>query len=129
MTTKSFEAWLELYLRRQEQRDPEVIKELFAEDCVYWWGPFHEARYGLEATYNHHKNALSHQDNIKYEYEVLATTAEYGIARFHLTLHDQVPGEPDTYDGIFLVHLNGENKCTLFEEWYHSTWRGRSEGA
>jgi hypothetical protein len=120
MTRTTFQQWLELYLRRQEQRDATVVRELFAREGVYWWGPFNPPRRGVEAIYEHHRNALSHQTDIKYEYEILATTAQLGIARFRLTLNDQTPGEPNNYDGIFLVRLNDDGKCVLFEEWYHS---------
>ena len=123
MTRQVFQQWLESYLRRQEQRDATVVRELFTENGVYWWGPFCSPRHGVEAIYEHHRNALSHQSDIKYEYQILATTEKYGVARFHLTLNDHMPNEPNTYDGIFLVHLNNEGKCTLFEEWYHSTTR------
>lgn len=121
MTEAVFRRWLDAYTRRQEQRDPDVVKELFAADCVYWWGPFNEPRRGRQATYEHHRNALSHQTEIAYSCEVLATTADYGVARFRLSLVDHIPGEPNAYDGIFVVHLAGDGKCTLFEEWYHST--------
>ena len=121
MTREMFEEWMEAYIRRQEQGDPEVINELWTEDGEYWWGPFNEPRYGLQAIYDHHKNALSHQDDWKCKYRILATTAEYGIAQFYLTLNDQTEGAPNTYDGIFLVHLNDSGKCTRFEEWYHHT--------
>ena len=123
MTEGDFRNWLEAYLRPQEQRSAEGVKEVFAEDGVYWWGPFSEARHGVAAIYAHHKNALSHQSDLKYEYDILATTETYGIARFHLTLVDHQRDEPNTYDGIFQVHLNADGKCTLFEEWYHSTKR------
>lgn len=123
MTKEVFQAWLEKYLRPQERRSAETIKEVFAEDGVYWWGPFYEPRRGVQAVYEHHKNALSHQTDLKYDYEILAVTERYGIARFHLTLNDLMPGEPNEYDGLFLVHLNEQNQCTLFEEWYHSTSR------
>jgi len=123
MTEEVFHDWLENYLRPQEQRSAEWIKEIFAEDGVYWWGPFYEARRGVEAIYEHHRNALSHQIALKYSYEILAVTDTYGVARFHLTLNDLMPREPNEYDGIFLVHLNEQNQCTLFEEWYHSKTR------
>ena len=129
MTDGVFQQWIEVYLRRQEQRDPEVIKELFAEDCIYCWGPFNPPRHGLQATYEHHKNALSHQTDICYEYRILAVAERIGIAHFHLTLSDKFPGEPNRYDGIFVVRLNGQNKCTLFEEWYHSTNQERFTGS
>jgi hypothetical protein len=123
MTQEMFRRWFESYVRRQEQRDATVVRELFAETGVYWWGPFYPPRHGVEAIYEHHRNALSHQTDIKYEYTIVATTKKYGVARFQLTLNEQMPGEPNTYDGVFVVHLNDEGKCTLFEEWYHSTTR------
>ena len=121
MTQEIFHQWLESYVRRQEQRDATVVRELFAENGVYWWGPFCPPRHGVEAIYEHHRNALSHQTDINYEYKILATTKECGVARFQLTLYEHMPGEPNTYDGVFVVQLNEEGKCTLFEEWYHST--------
>jgi hypothetical protein len=126
MTEAVFAKWLDDYLRPQEQRSAEKIKELFATDGVYWWGPFYEARHGVKAIYEHHRNALSHQTDLKYDYEILAATDQYGIARFHLVLNERIRGEPTEYDGIFLVHLNEENKCTLFQEWYHSRMREES---
>jgi hypothetical protein len=121
MTTEAFRDWLEQYLRPQEKRNAEKIKELFAADGVYWYGPYYSPRRGVQAIYEHHRNALSHQENLKYRYEILATTSECGIAKFYLQLRDLIPGEPNRYEGIFLVYLNSQNQCTLFQEWYHST--------
>lgn len=121
MTEDAFRAWLEAYLRPQEKRSAEKIKELFAEDGVYWYGPYYPPREGVQAIYEHHKNALSHQEDLRYAYEILASTDDYGIARFNLTLKDLMPGEPNTYEGIFLVYLDRDNRCTLFQEWYHGT--------
>jgi len=123
MTRNDFRDWLERYLRPQEKCDPECIWDTFAEDGVYWWGPFNEPRCGIHAIYAHHKNALSHQNDLKYTYQILAVTDQCGIARFHLTLADHVPGEPNEYDGILVVRLNDEQKAVLFEEWYHSRVR------
>ena len=121
MTKPDFKEWLEKYLRPQEQRSADKIKEIFAEDGVYWWGPYGEPRQGVKAIYEHHRNALSHQEDIQYSYEILATTEAYGLARFYLKIKDHNPGAPNRYEGIFMVHLNEENKCTLFEEWYNFT--------
>ncbi len=120
MTEQTFRNWLEKYLRPQEKGDPETIRQVFAEDATYCWGPFNPCRKGVKAIYEHHRNALSHQADLKYDYRILAVTENVGIARFHLTLKDLSEGEPGEYDGIFLVHLNDAGKCTLFEEWYHS---------
>ena len=121
MTAAVFADWLERYVACQERGRPGTIRDLWAEDGVYWWGPFNEPRRGVEAVCEHHRNALSHQSNWRCRTTILAVTETYGIARFRLTLNDRLPGEPNRYDGIFLVHLNREGKCTLFEEWYHGT--------
>ena len=121
MTESDFNEWLEKYLRPQEQRSADKIKEIFAEDGVYWWGPYGEPRQGVKAIYEHHRNALSHQEDIQYSYEILATTEAYGLARFYLKIKDHNSGAPNRYEGIFMVHLNEENRCTLFEEWYNFT--------
>ena len=121
MTESDFRDWLENYLRPQEERSAEKIKEIFAEDGVYWWGPYGEPRHGVDAIYEHHRNALSHQEDIHYSYDILTTTEEYGLARFYLKIKDHEPEAPNRYEGIFMVHLNDKRKCTLFQEWYNFT--------
>ncbi len=120
LTREMFEQWLDDYLRPQQQRSAEKIKDLFTQDATYSYGPYFEPRVGLDAIYNHHKNALSHQDDLDYAWKVLAIAENYGLAHFHMTLTDHVEGEPNTYDGVFLVYLNAEGKCTRFEEWWHA---------
>ena len=116
-----YEKWLDHYLTPQMINNPEIIKEIFAEDCRYCYGPYFASRNGLQETYEHHKNALSHQKNIKYIWKLLAATEKYGIAWFDLTLDDESPGEPNAYQGIFKITLNDDDKCALFEEWYNMT--------
>jgi hypothetical protein len=122
-TREAFEQWLDDYLRPQQQRSAEKIKELFTDDATYSYGPYFEPRVGIDAIYNHHKNALAHQDDLDYTWKVLAVTDEYGVAHFHLTLTDHVEGEPNTYDGVFLVYLIRDGRCTRFEEWWHAHTR------
>ncbi|MDP6776654.1 MAG: nuclear transport factor 2 family protein [Candidatus Latescibacteria bacterium] len=121
MTESDFREWLERYLRPQEKRSAEAIRNLFAEDGVYWWGPYSEPCRGVDAIYLHHRNALSRQEDIHYRYDILAVTERYGLARFYLKIKDLAPGEPNRYEGIFMVHLDDENRCTLFQEWYNAT--------
>ena len=113
------EKWLENYLTPQMSRSAEKIKELFVEDCIYHYGPYYEPRKGLEAAYQHHKNALSHQHNLKYTWKLLAVTPEFALAWFDLTLTDDLPDVPNSYQGIFKFTLDDNGKCSLFEEWYN----------
>lgn len=116
---KIYSNWLKKYLKEQEKKNAGIIKELFDKDGEYWWGPFNKPCIGLEAIYEHHSKALSHQDDIKYEYEVLAVNKNFCLAKFYLKVNDLMPNEPNTYEGIFQVFLNDAGKCLLFKEWYN----------
>lgn len=120
MTSTDFADWLEKYVRPQERGDAGMIKELFAEDAVYWYGPFTPPRHGVEAICEHHQNALTRQTGNKFEIKILTTTEAFGIAHFRLTLTRLNTGEHMEYVGVFQVFLNESNECTSFQEWYHT---------
>ncbi len=42
-------AWLESYFHAWETNDPSDVRALFAEDAVYFYGPFREPARGREA--------------------------------------------------------------------------------
>ena len=119
MNEIGFNEWMKNYLEPQESENAGKIKEIFAENSVYWWGPYSQPRHGLDAIYEHHRNALSHQKDTKYEFEILAVTPAYGIAHFTLSLRSLETGAPNYYEGIFQVFLDSAGRCTLFKEWYH----------
>lgn len=123
LDARIYERWLERYLVPQMSRDAELVKELFAEGAVYEYGPYYPCRRGVEAIYEHHRHALSHQFEIKYTWRVLAVTDAFALAWFDLTLRDEQPGEPDAYQGILKITLNADGKCTHFEEWYNVATR------
>ncbi|HDY64675.1 MAG TPA: nuclear transport factor 2 family protein [Phycisphaerae bacterium] len=118
---KNYEQWLENYLVLHMARDASRIPELFAEDGVYWYGPYYQPRNGVDAIYEHHQNALSHQEDIKCKWKILAVTDEFALAWFDLTLKDLMEDEPNAYQGIIKFTLDDEGKCTFFEEWYNCT--------
>ncbi len=120
MDRDSFESWLESYVRPWEARNPEPMRDIWAEDATYWWGPYNDPRHGREAIHAHHVNAIDNQEDIKFKYEILATSRDTGVARFWLNLVNRKTGLRSEYDGIFAVCLNADNRCTLFQEWYHS---------
>ncbi len=116
-----YEQWIENYLVPQMANDASKIPELFADEGVYWYGPYFEPRKGVDAIFEHHRNALSHQENIKYTWKILASNDEFALAWFDLTLKDLAENEPSAYQGIFKITLDEHGTCTLFEEWYNFT--------
>jgi ketosteroid isomerase-like protein len=114
-----FEHWFDQYCRAFENEDADGVGALFAEECVYCWGPFNEPRYGRKAVARHHAGAVEHQKQLKFTFEMLGTTETVGVCRFWLTLLRTDNNTRVKYDGIFKVTLDEANQCSLFEEWYH----------
>ena len=57
------------------------------------------------------------REDIRFRYEILAVTEEWGIARWR---GSYTPVDRETQlelDGILLVSLDGEGRCRDFREW------------
>lgn len=113
--------WLEQYTTTQECGNAEAIRTLFADESVYWWGPFYEPRVGVEAVYEHHRKALTRQFFRDYRFDIWAVREQDGIAWFQLRIENRENGRLSDYEGIFQIFLDKENKCKLFKEWYNYT--------
>jgi uncharacterized protein (TIGR02246 family) len=120
MTEKELNDWLEKYGRAWEGQDPDAAAAIFTEDGTYAWGPFHEPIRGRAAI----RDAWAHatqgqQQDIKFGHEVLAVTAERGIARWWASMTTRSSGRQVRMEGIFLVTLVPGGLCKVFREWWN----------
>ena len=118
MDRETFKGWLEAYGRAWEAGDPEAAAELFAEDAAYHESPFDEPMRGREEITDYWSEVPRSQDEVRFSYEILATSQEQGIAHWSasfMRLPDRTPVE---LDGILLAKLN-DGRCTEFREWWH----------
>ena len=60
-----------------------------------------------------------YQEGIEFSYEVLATTENMGIGHWHTEFTRLTSNSTVELDGIFLVELDADGKCTEFREWWH----------
>ena len=81
--------------------------------------PFEEPFRGHAAIYQYWKGVTSTEQNIEFDYQILAVTAEYGIARWHASFVRVPPGLNTQLDGIFLVSLDTSGRCQSLREWWH----------
>jgi len=101
------------------QRDPDAAAALYASDGTYRVTPFQEPMTGRQAIFDYWSEVARTQEQILFDYEILAVNAEYGIARWWASFVRVPPGLPTKLDGIFLISLNAGGRCTSLREWWH----------
>jgi uncharacterized protein (TIGR02246 family) len=119
MESRSFQSWLQAYGRAWKDRDPQAAANLFAEDGSYQVTPFLAPMRGRSAILDYWFHLAETERDIHFEYEVLAVTQENGIARWWATFVI-VPQKLHTkLDGIFVISLDADGRCTSLREWWH----------
>ena len=118
-TREAFADWLQKYGRAWEARDAKAAAELYAEGGTYQVTPFVEPMRGRVAILEYWTNVAQTEEDIHFEYEILAVTPEQGIARWWASFVRVPPGLQTKLDGIFVISLDGQGKCTQLREWWH----------
>jgi len=119
MNLDSFKMWLDAYGQAWESQDPQAAAKIFAADATYQETPFDEPVRGREAIFQYWLEETYEQAQVKFSYEILAVSENRGIARWQASFI-RIPSKIEVkFDGIFVVYLNAENLCTVFEEWWN----------
>ncbi len=129
MTREAFAAWLREYGRAWETRDAKAAADLYAEDGTYQVTPFVEPMRGRAAILEYWTNVAQTEEHIRFEFEILAVTPEQGIARWRASFVRVPPGLHTKLDGIFVIALDSQGKCTVLREWWHKQQTERVVGA
>ena len=119
MERGALERWLAAYGQAWEARDPQAAAALFAEEGTYQVTPFVAALRGRAAILEYWREVARTEDGIRFGYEVLAVTAEAGIAHWWASFVRRPPGLPTKLDGIFVISLDAAGQCTSLREWWH----------
>jgi hypothetical protein len=119
MDRESLERWLTSYGDAWISRDPRRAASLYADDATYQVTPFDEPFSGQAVIYDYWKGVTSTEENIDFDYQILAVTAEYGIARWRASFVRVPQGLNTKLDGIFLISLDPAGRCRSLREWWH----------
>jgi uncharacterized protein (TIGR02246 family) len=119
MDRDALKSWLDSYGRAWMQRDAQAAAALYASDGTYQVTPFQQPMAGREAISDYWVEVARTEEQIQFDYEILAVTAEYGIARWWASFVRVPPGLPTMLDGIFLIALDSDGRCTSLREWWH----------
>jgi uncharacterized protein (TIGR02246 family) len=119
MERESFKSWLDSYGRAWMGHDPNAAAALYTEDATYQVTPFSEPLRGRDAIYAYWEGVAKTEKRIQFGYEVIAVTAENGVARWWASFVIEPPGLETKLDGIFVVSLNSDGRCLHLREWWH----------
>lgn len=117
---KNFEKWLDLYKKAWEERNPELVDELYAKDAEYKESPFSNTLSGIDAIRRYwEEGARDSQMNIEFSCEIIAVKGNRGFAKWYAEF-DRVGKKIHVkLDGILEAIFNDENKVVVFNEWWH----------
>lgn len=119
MNHDAFRSWLDAYGRAWERRDPQAAADLFTEDATYQETPFDEPLRGRTAIRDYWSHVPRSQEQIRFDYDILAVTEDVGIAQWRASFV-RLPSKTGVrLNGIFVVCLDAENRCKVFREWWH----------
>lgn len=121
LTLAQLNDWLERYFHAWVSNEPDEVSALFAEEAVYYYGPFREPGLGREAIVRNWISNPEQQTDVTCEYEALATNSERGIAHWRVTFKPAaLAQERVQLDGILVLRFNDRLECVEHREWYAS---------
>jgi ketosteroid isomerase-like protein len=123
VTLEELDRWLDAYGRAWERKDVDAFVRCFTEDAIYAWGPWGEPLRGHDEIRERTDQAFASPEDIRFGHEPLAVTPDgRGIARWWVSTREP-DGAIEEDEGIFLVTLDENGRCTEFREWWNSRTR------
>lgn len=119
MDGESFHRWLSSYGKAWINRDAPAAASLYTDDATYQVTPFLEPLRGRAAILEYWNHVAATEQQIQFNYEILAITPDYGIARWQASFVIMPQALNTRLDGIFLISLDASGLCTALREWWH----------
>jgi ketosteroid isomerase-like protein len=110
-------AWLADYGSAWERHDGAAAAALFAEEAVYWWGPFDTPLVGTAAIRERWDEVTAGHGRVGFSAEPLGTDGARAFARWEVTLRPPA-GEEVRLDGIFVLDFAPDGRCERLQEWW-----------
>lgn len=115
----AFKSWLDAYGKAWESRDAEAAAALYTENGTYRVTPFVEPMRGRKAIFEYWSNVARTEENVQFGYEILVASRELNIARWSASFVIVPQGLKTKLDGIFVISLDEQRRCTSLREWWH----------
>ena len=117
MDRKQLSDWVGEYVRLWRTPGTDGLGALFAENALYSMGPFERAAQGLEQIAElWEEERLGPGEEFELDSEIVAVEGDTGVVRLDVRYG---PPREQLYRDLWVVRLDGEGRCTSFEEWPH----------
>ena len=123
LTEQRFQSWLSAYGEAWQAKDAGAFAALFADNALYYWTPFDEAKKGSGEIQAAFADAVSTQRDIDFGARILYVQAQLGAAHWSCAFTRISTGKRVHLDGIFVVQFADAGKALSFREWWHSDER------
>jgi uncharacterized protein (TIGR02246 family) len=116
MDRAGFEDWLRRYFEAWVSNDPRDVAGLFAEDALYWVGPFREPWVGREQIVARWTSAR--QEDVRTAFDVVAVEGDIGVAHWNVSARTEDGERRQEWDGILTIAFNPDGRCREHREWF-----------
>ena len=117
MDRKLLSDWVGEYVRLWRTPGTDGLGALFAEDALYSMGPFERAARGIaEIERLWEEERQGPDEDFELDSEIVAVEGDTGVVRLEVRYG---PPREQLYRDLWVVRLDGEGRCTSFEEWPH----------
>ena len=113
--------WIDLYEQAWRAPGTDWLEYLFAPDATYSMEPFEPPVRGLDAIAElWERERKGHDEVFRMTTEIVAVEGDTGVVRVEVTYGEPIERH---YRDLWVVRLDGEGRCTAFEEW--PFWPGK----
>lgn len=112
-----FQNWVNKLGQGWVEKNPKKVIELLADDVRYYENVLDKPHIGKDKVYELWKGVPDAQEDISFKGEVLMAEGSKAVINWRAEFTKVATGERFIDNGIFLIELNKEGKCTLFKQW------------
>jgi len=106
--------WVQAYERAWREPGTQRLAELFAADATYSTSPYEDEHRGLEAIKTMWEAERSPGQEFTMQAEIVAVEGDIGVVRVQV---DYERPRRQQYRDLWIIRLDGANRCMHFEEW------------
>ncbi len=115
----SVTAWLQAYVQAWKSYNEKTIGELFSEDAIYSYHPYHEPIGGRESIVEFWIKNRDPQGTYDGQYELVLMEGDRAVTHGKSFYYEEDGKTLKTeFDNIFVLRFDEQGHCEEYSEWY-----------
>mgnify|MGYP001814454975 CR=1 FL=1 len=105
------------FKRAWEERDPDAMLDLYAEDAEYRIDPFEEPMIGQVAIRRHWNEVVAAQDHVEFDAERVWVSGTTVLGSWHVAVTERATADRVRVRGFSTMELDDEGSISRMREW------------